>query len=174
MRPSATNRTKGLKGFLIDLDYAQQHDREQSTCITGTAPFMALELLLEKHRCHTWRHDLESFFYVLIWLCTYDPYTTLDSWAHALWRRESAKSKCLDIMFLFPKVVAGFNSRFEPLKDLARQLRDILFFEASENHRNFIYTTPPGDDARTKTYNKVIQAFDDCIANHSQEESQLW
>ena len=33
------------------------------------APFMALELLLnlDNHRCHTWRHDLESFFYVLIW-----------------------------------------------------------------------------------------------------------
>ncbi|RPB18919.1 hypothetical protein L211DRAFT_772191, partial [Terfezia boudieri ATCC MYA-4762] len=65
--------TSSLKGFLIDLDYAHQlsNSQEQSPCITGTAPFMALELLQTPGTptCHTWRYDLESFFYVLIWLC---------------------------------------------------------------------------------------------------------
>ncbi|EXX72272.1 hypothetical protein RirG_070830 [Rhizophagus irregularis DAOM 197198w] len=35
---------------------------------TGTLPFMAIEIL--KHNAeHTFQHDLESFFYVLCWIC---------------------------------------------------------------------------------------------------------
>ncbi|KMP04337.1 hypothetical protein CIRG_04028 [Coccidioides immitis RMSCC 2394] len=34
---------------------------------TGTMEFMAIEVLLNID--HTYRHDLESFFYVLIWQC---------------------------------------------------------------------------------------------------------
>lgn len=38
---------------------------------TGTAPFMAYQLLLPKlFTAHLYRHDLESFLYVLIWTAT--------------------------------------------------------------------------------------------------------
>jgi hypothetical protein len=34
---------------------------------TGTVPFMAMELLHKNPPAHLYRHDLESFFYILIW-----------------------------------------------------------------------------------------------------------
>ena len=78
-----------LKGFLIDLDYAQQLESnpslEQSPCRTGTAPFIAVEILLQESPVYyTWRHDLESFLYVLIWLCIQDPLKNLASWVKGL------------------------------------------------------------------------------------------
>lgn len=37
---------------------------------TGTGPFMAIDLLVEQDiPYHQYRHDLESFFYVLVWFC---------------------------------------------------------------------------------------------------------
>lgn len=44
---------------------------------TGTGPFMALDLLMEgKVPLHLYRHDLESFFFVLVWFCAvFDPET---------------------------------------------------------------------------------------------------
>jgi hypothetical protein len=34
---------------------------------TGTIPFMAYNLLADKPPVHIYQHDLESFFYILIW-----------------------------------------------------------------------------------------------------------
>jgi hypothetical protein len=34
---------------------------------TGTVPFMAVELLSTNPPAHLYRHDLQSFFYILIW-----------------------------------------------------------------------------------------------------------
>ncbi|KAF8958358.1 hypothetical protein BDZ97DRAFT_1762234 [Flammula alnicola] len=66
------------RGMLIDLDYAllMREDglgRDTATVghRTGTLPFMAIELLtgLEDGEEQKPRHDLESFFYVLLWIC---------------------------------------------------------------------------------------------------------
>ncbi|XMA13633.1 hypothetical protein WAI453_006424 [Rhynchosporium graminicola] len=57
------------KGRLIDLDLAKELDSMPSGARhrTGTMQFMAIEVL--SGRGHTYRHDLESFFYVFIWMC---------------------------------------------------------------------------------------------------------
>jgi serine/threonine protein kinase len=57
------------KGMLIDVDLAKELDSVPSGAShrTGTMRFMAIELLQGKG--HTYRHDLESFFYVFIWMC---------------------------------------------------------------------------------------------------------
>jgi len=59
-----------LKGRLIDLDLAKELDSVPSGAShrTGTMQFMAIEVLEGKG--HTYRHDLESFLYVFIWMCT--------------------------------------------------------------------------------------------------------
>jgi serine/threonine protein kinase len=55
-------------GMLIDLDLAKELDSGPSGARhrTGTMEFMAIEVL--EGRAHTYRHDLESFFYVFLWL----------------------------------------------------------------------------------------------------------
>lgn len=56
--------------FLIDLDLAIKEQREGVTRArgkTGTRAFMAIGLLLDEP--HSFMHDLESFFWVLFWIC---------------------------------------------------------------------------------------------------------
>ncbi|XP_044714731.1 kinase [Hirsutella rhossiliensis] len=61
-------KTTGHMGMLIDLDLAKElgNGRSGARCRTGTMEFMAIEVL--RGISHTYRHDLESFFYVLLWL----------------------------------------------------------------------------------------------------------
>ncbi|KAI0827237.1 hypothetical protein F5Y06DRAFT_236644 [Hypoxylon sp. FL0890] len=57
-------------GFLIDLDLAIKVQREGASGAkgkTGTRAFMAIGALLGDQ--HTFVHDLESFFWVLFWIC---------------------------------------------------------------------------------------------------------
>ncbi|KAI0161090.1 hypothetical protein GGR52DRAFT_562862 [Hypoxylon sp. FL1284] len=56
--------------FLIDLDFAIPSDRRNALSArrkTGTRVFMAIGALLGE--LHTFTHDLESFFWVLFWIC---------------------------------------------------------------------------------------------------------
>jgi len=69
-------RTKGnvLMGVLNDYDLSSSADAEgpQGNERTGTIPFMALDLLTEEGQegkvQHLYRHDLESFMWVLVWV----------------------------------------------------------------------------------------------------------
>jgi len=60
---------RDYKGMLIDLDLAKECDKGPSGARhrSGTMEFMAIEFL--DGVSHTYRHDLESFFYVFLWTC---------------------------------------------------------------------------------------------------------
>ena len=62
-------KADGFTGMLIDLDLAKEigSGRSGARHQTGTMEFMAIEVL--RKVAHTYRHDLESFFYVLLWIC---------------------------------------------------------------------------------------------------------
>ena len=61
--------TNGFTGMLINEDLAKEigSGRSGARHQTGTMEFMAIEVL--RRVSHTYRHDLESFFYVLLWMC---------------------------------------------------------------------------------------------------------
>ncbi|KAL7800297.1 serine/threonine-protein kinase Sgk2 [Trichoderma ceciliae] len=67
------NEDKGddsYPAFLIDLDLAIRVQRERTSGTkgkTGTRAFMAIGALLGEQ--HSFMHDLESFFWVLFWIC---------------------------------------------------------------------------------------------------------
>lgn len=64
------NKGPCLSSFLIDLDLAVKVDRIKASGakgITGTRAFMAIGVLLGQD--HSFMDDLESFFWVLFWLC---------------------------------------------------------------------------------------------------------
>ena len=67
----------GFTGMLIDEDLAKEtgSGRSGARHQTGTMEFMAIQAL--QRIAHTYRHDLESFFYVLLWMC-----------ARRIWERE--------------------------------------------------------------------------------------
>ncbi|EKG09432.1 hypothetical protein MPH_13531 [Macrophomina phaseolina MS6] len=59
------------KAFLIDLDLAINKEREGASGAkgkTGTLAFMAIGILFGEEQ-HSFMHDLESFFWVLFWIC---------------------------------------------------------------------------------------------------------
>ncbi|KJZ70776.1 hypothetical protein HIM_09826 [Hirsutella minnesotensis 3608] len=61
------------RAFLIDLDLAIRVTREGASGAkgkTGTRAFMAIGALLGNEQ-HSFMHDLESFFWVLFWICVH-------------------------------------------------------------------------------------------------------
>ncbi|KAI8963086.1 hypothetical protein F5Y11DRAFT_320816 [Daldinia sp. FL1419] len=66
------NNNPSWPGFLIDLDLAVREQREGASGAkgkTGTRAFMAIGALLGEQ--HSFMHDLESFFWVLFWICVH-------------------------------------------------------------------------------------------------------
>jgi serine/threonine protein kinase len=57
-------------GVLNDFDLAVLRDVQSpsSKQRTGTKPFMAIDLLQRDAPIHMYRHDLESMFYVILWI----------------------------------------------------------------------------------------------------------
>ena len=54
--------------MLIDFDLAiVSGERMGGRYMTGTMEFMAIDVLRGAE--HTYRHDLESLFYLLLWMC---------------------------------------------------------------------------------------------------------
>ncbi|KAA1076761.1 hypothetical protein PGT21_018012 [Puccinia graminis f. sp. tritici] len=64
------------KSFLIDLDVAIAYPMDPNVQATqariGTQLFMSINLLAQEHE-HTFVDDLESFFWVLTWICIHFP-----------------------------------------------------------------------------------------------------
>uniref|UniRef100_A0A8H7NHF6 non-specific serine/threonine protein kinase n=1 Tax=Bionectria ochroleuca TaxID=29856 RepID=A0A8H7NHF6_BIOOC len=64
------DRNPSWRAFLIDLDLAVREQRESASGAkgkTGTRAFMAIGALLGEQ--HSFMHDLESFFWVIFWIC---------------------------------------------------------------------------------------------------------
>ena len=64
------NDNPSWQSFLIDLDLAIKEQREGPSGAqgkTGTRAFMAIGVLYDEK--HSYKHDLESFFWVLFWIC---------------------------------------------------------------------------------------------------------
>ncbi|KAK0615990.1 hypothetical protein B0T17DRAFT_592635 [Bombardia bombarda] len=66
------NNNPSWTSFLIDLDLAIRERRDSASGAkgkTGTRAFMAIGALLSEQ--HSFMHDLESFFWVLFWICVH-------------------------------------------------------------------------------------------------------
>ncbi|CCU83175.1 serine/threonine-protein kinase Sgk2, partial [Blumeria hordei DH14] len=139
------------KGYIIDVDLAvlltDGKAQERRQAMTGTMEFMALEILsgsLETIGAvveHSYRHALESFFYIFFWQClscewedgknTNKEYLT--KWymgtakdIHKFKKGELISSTVIEE--LLPK----FSVRFQNLWDLAMEFRKILFLPYGE------------------------------------------
>ncbi|TFK19410.1 hypothetical protein FA15DRAFT_760052 [Coprinopsis marcescibilis] len=68
----AESDSSSVEGVLNDWDMAsklklKQVPKSAAKHRTGTLPFMAMEMLVQDPPAHLLRHDLESFFYILLW-----------------------------------------------------------------------------------------------------------
>ena len=180
----AKNESGESIGVLIDLDLAKEEGSSLSGARhrTGTMQFMAIEVLAGIS--HTYRHDLEAFFYVLLWVCVRHQRRnavaddTGSSQVSTLKQREEQRNSVLrkwytgnfrDIWICkratmekggFRTVLAEFSPLFVEVKPLAEKVRAILFPISADGE---IFTgTPPAKDGE-KMYDRIIGAFDGAI-----------
>ncbi|KAL7786271.1 hypothetical protein V8C37DRAFT_392442 [Trichoderma ceciliae] len=125
------------KGFLIDLDLAIKVKRTEGSGAkekTGTRAFMAIDLLLFGKQ-HSFMHDLESFFWVLFWICVhYDGLnkackSEFDRWNfmcdHDLAGTKMAVVYKPDLFCHLAE--SSFTQFYTPLIPLMDKLRDAVF-----------------------------------------------
>lgn len=128
--------SKGNRGFLIDLDLAIKEERvgvSGAKGKTGTRAFMAIGALLDEQ--HSFMHDLESFFWVLFWICIYcdgpgkgKVVTQFDKWNYAD-TEELAKLKLGTVAkeAIFMKTIRdNFTPCYAPLIPLLNRLREVV------------------------------------------------
>ncbi|KAG6262870.1 hypothetical protein E4U49_002779 [Claviceps purpurea] len=165
-----------FKGMLIDLDMSctLESDQDGASHAVGTLPYMATEVLLKID--HTYRHDVESFFYVLLCMCgreAWDPVKGLAVEGEKQ-RTESRFRKwhvgtLRDIGELkqgqmgAPRTLNNLMSEFpkalDVVKPLCEELRQIIFPSKGKD-KNFGTPWSNPDDL----YDPIITAFDKAIS----------
>jgi Fungal protein kinase len=164
----------GFKGMLIDLDLAKVKDSGPSGARhqTGTMQFMAVEVL--RMADHTYRHDLESFFYVLLWMSARQSWhngfagerkppkeSLLRKWEIGSFKDiASAKIGHMTVNGM-DDIMGEFPEALEVVKSLCLKIRKMLFPLDEDERMNF--GTPAGDPDRL--YRLIIGAYDDSIGN---------
>jgi hypothetical protein len=122
---------------LIDLDLAVKEQRISASGAkgkTGTRAFMAIGALLGEQ--HSFMHDLESFFWVLFWICIHCDgpgegkiVAKFDKWNYAD-TEELAKLKLGTVSDedIFRKTMEEFFTQYyQPLLPWVNKLRKALF-----------------------------------------------
>ncbi|KAG6242348.1 hypothetical protein E4U24_005773 [Claviceps purpurea] len=147
------------KSFLIDLDLAINIGREKPSGAhgrTGTRAFMAIRLLEGDE--HSFMHDLESFFWVLFWICIHyeGPGTAIEPIRYESWNyildaqlAERKLGVISDEHFKDPKTL-GFTPYCQPLVPHVNKLRKAVFPGGNPRDRPF-----PG------LYSKMIKVLDE-------------
>lgn len=124
-----------LLGFLIDLDHAIEISRESSGAAgrTGTRAFMSIGILAGEP--HTFMDDLESFFWVLYWICIHFESSDLERVVYAFeewnYRRPDElaiyKSGVISEFHFDRTLEAYCTEYYKPLIPCMRNLWKIIF-----------------------------------------------
>lgn len=159
------------KGILIDLDVAMILEvgprNPGGVSITGTPPFMAVGAL--KGRSRTYRHDLESFLYVLLWAVISGTSESppegsrLERWQDGDYE-ELAARKMVDMTpDGFQSILSEFPPEYRKLQQLAEGIRRLLFPIRGDD--GTLWTGTVGSqEGRTKLYDGILQQFDQAIS----------
>lgn len=154
------------KGIMIDLDLAMELavGPTRPGELLGTKPFMAIGLL--KGRKHTYRHDLESFLYLFLWVAVCNRSTELAEtsrlreWSLGSWWELSQKKSRGMRREHFETITSEFTQEFHGLKSLAENMRKILF--PMRNGRLWVETDETVE-AADRLYDGMIDVFDAAI-----------
>ena len=160
----------GFNGMLIDCDLSIEIDgrRTGARQKTGTMEFMAIEVLREFD--HTYRHDLESFFYVLIWICARRVWerefkcklldrpkeSMLTDWYTGSYKQIAQRKRDAVGVTGFEELLDEFPRVFDCVKPLCREIRGILF-----PYRDGLFIGTPSEPE--ELYGPIIHAFDEAI-----------
>ncbi|KAG5784361.1 hypothetical protein H9Q73_001973 [Fusarium xylarioides] len=141
------NNQDASKGILIGFDTAMdlEIEPEKPYLLDGTESFIAIDLSRSSsdNVLPTYRHDLESFFYVFLFI--------------AIGGHQGLPCETNDN---FAAIIAEFRQEFKGLESLAHALRDVLFFP---DGNDFFTGTNMDDEATEKLYSAMIGAFEKAV-----------
>ncbi|KAJ6561754.1 hypothetical protein B0H19DRAFT_1375088 [Mycena capillaripes] len=103
-----------MYGILNDFDLAVFHENEDHSAPrsrTGTRRFMSLDLLVTNLPEHLYRHDLESFLYVLVYLTCRIEGSSLANWSDLEMERLGNHKSSALLMNEFPPQRSPFLVR---------------------------------------------------------------
>ncbi len=128
---------KDNRGFLIDLDLAIPEQRVSASGAkgkTGTRAFMAIGALLGEQ--HSFMHDLESFFWVLFWICIHcdgpgegKVVAQFDKWNYADTEElaQLKKGQISDEGDFIKAAEKNFTPYYKPMVTWVNRLRKVVF-----------------------------------------------
>jgi hypothetical protein len=122
-------------GVLNDFDLAVQLNNEPHSTSkqrTGTKPYMAIDLLVPQPPYHLYRHDLESFLYVLVFLTCKIEGSPLANWKNLAMENLSNLKHVAITKSGFPRPKDGFEQFELWIIDL-RRLFSAGFFNSDEH-----------------------------------------
>jgi serine/threonine protein kinase len=167
-------KADGFTGTLIDADLAKEvgGGRTGARHQTGTMQFMAIQVL--RQIAHTYRHDLESFFYVLLWISARRAWerefgcrlvdqpkeSMLRQWYTGSYKEIAQSKEYAMTVNGFEALLEEFPLEFDCVKPICREIRDTLF---PYRNGNWLFTGTT-EDPPEKLYNTIIDAFDRAIA----------
>ncbi|OAV91267.1 hypothetical protein PTTG_04856 [Puccinia triticina 1-1 BBBD Race 1] len=146
------------KSFLIDLDMAIPYPSlgvQSGLARTGTKVFMSSRLLL-KLVSHSHVDDLESFFWVMLWICIQYPVkerqeTELPSWNQQSMQSLGAmKEGYLHTPWLLTQ---KFTNHFQSLRPCVEEFGQIMYKEIDRTDDSV------GRDDPARLYNKILSLF---------------
>ncbi|KAI4285290.1 MAG: hypothetical protein L6R38_000772 [Xanthoria sp. 2 TBL-2021] len=174
-----SDETGGFAGMLIDLDLAKVlgSGRSGARHQTGTMEFMAIEVLCGID--HTYRHNLESFFYVLLWICARRVWdkeilcsavnrpkeSMLSEWYKGSFKGIARRKEYAMGVNGFEELLDELPAAFNHVKPLCKKIRSILF-PLLEDGALFTGTRL---DPPEKLYDPIIEAFEDAIEDSKKQ-----
>jgi hypothetical protein len=169
----------GFTGMMIDMDLAKVVGSERSGARhrTGTMEFMPIDVLRKID--HTYRHDLESFLYVLLWMCARRAWerefqcklrdrpkeSMLNKWYMGSYKDIAQSKEYAMGISGFEQLLEEFPQAFDSVKPLCGKIRGILFPLLKDGRLST--GTPPDLE---KLYGPISQAFDEAIAEIASTE----
>ncbi|KAI1168764.1 hypothetical protein F5B18DRAFT_596526 [Nemania serpens] len=165
------------RGILIDLDNAIDLDNSPGSASdrVGTKLFMGIGRMMGG--IHRYRHDLEGFFYVFLWMMVNGRLQVLPlsnnlaSWVMGR-LGDRVRNKTHDLRpENFEDIVDSFQPEFEGLKGLAEALRLALFPIVNGELGTSTDMTPIGVSS---LYRDMIYAFDKAIATEQGVDIKTW
>jgi hypothetical protein len=148
--------------FLTDLDFAIKEDREKPSGArgkTGTRAFMSIGVLLDDE-LRSFMHDLESFFWVLFWICIHyhgpsqqSIVPRFDKWNYLDAEELAASKKGIvdDERDFFKTAEENFTQYYQPLIPCVNRLRRKVF----PGGRRWRYPNPKLYDEMKKILRKA-------------------
>ncbi|EXL92144.1 hypothetical protein FOIG_14802 [Fusarium odoratissimum NRRL 54006] len=170
---AGNNNPDSFKGILIDSNNAMdvEIEPEKPYSLSGTKTFMVIDLSRgsDDRVLHTYRPDLESFFYVFLFMAVpghgrASDESRLRPW-EVLWRNwpEIAEKKKDISSDDFAAILAEFCPGFKGLESLAHSLRDVLFFP---DVNEFFTGTSIDIREAEKLYSAMIGAFEKVVVEN--------